>query len=119
MKSQQFEFLDLIRATTEEINQYQIEYWQSFSYFTTWQFWALVLMLILPLIVLFIAIDKSKILLLGFFGFNYHVWFSYTNSIGIGLGLWEYPYHLIPGLPSFSLDASFVPVSFMLLYQWT
>src|SRR5699024_6153519 len=63
--------------------------------------------------------DKSKALLLGFFGLNYHVWFSYTNSIGVGLGLWEYPYHVIPFLPSFSLDAALVPVCFMLLYQWT
>ncbi|MGM8365699.1 CBO0543 family protein [Virgibacillus sp. W0181] len=119
MKSQQFELLKVIRGEAEKLSEYQIEYWQSFSSITTWQFWALVLILILPLIVLFIIIDKSKILLLGFFGLNYHVWFSYTNSIGVGLGLWEYPYHLIPSLPSFSLDASLVPISFMLLYQWT
>src|SRR5690625_2534854 len=42
-----------------------------------------------------------------------------SNSIGVGLGLWEYPYHVIPFLPSFSLDAALVPVCFMLLYQWT
>src|SRR5699024_1852010 len=38
---------------------------------------------------------------------------------GVGLGLWEYPYHVIPFLPSFSLDEALVPVCFMLLYQWT
>src|SRR5699024_12644565 len=73
----------------------------------------------IPLIILFFSIDKSKALLLGFFGLNYHVWFSYTNSIGVGLGLWEYPYHVIPFLPSFSLYAALVPVCFMLLYQLT
>ncbi|WP_160141723.1 hypothetical protein [Salicibibacter halophilus] len=34
-------------------------------------------------------------------------------------GLWEYPYQLVPFLASFALDASLVPVCFMLLYQWT
>ncbi|WP_240374050.1 CBO0543 family protein [Bacillus piscicola] len=119
MNSQQSELLDVIRAGAEKVSHYQLEYWQSFSNLTTWQYWLLVLMLVTPLIVLFIWIDKRKILLLGFFGLNYHVWFAYANKIGIGLGLWEYPYHLIPCLPSFSLDASLVPVCFMLLYQWT
>lgn len=119
MKSQQLEFLDKIRKGAKEISQYQIEYWQSFSNLATWQFWALAIMLILPLIALFMVINKRKVLLIGFFGLNYHVWFAYTNKIGVGLGLWEYPYHLIPSLPSFSLDASLVPVCFMLLYQWT
>jgi hypothetical protein len=35
------------------------------------------------------------------------------------MGLWEYPYNLVPMLPSFALDASLVPVLFILLYQWT
>ena len=76
-------------------------------------------MLVIPLVVLFLKIDRSNIFLIGFYGLNYHIWFAYTNSIGIRLGLWDYPYEILPVLPSFALDASFVPVSFMLLYQWT
>lgn len=119
MNEKQSELLYQIRSMLEEVNQLQIEYWQSFSYFDTWQFWIVVIALILPIIILFFSIDKRKMLLLGFFGLNYHVWFAYVNKIGINMGLWEYPYELVPFLPSFALDASLVPVSFMLLYQWT
>lgn len=119
MKDKQFELLDKIRSASKEVMLLEEKYWQIFSNFETWQFWVLFLMLILPLIILFIFIDKQNMLLLGFFGLNYHVWFSYTNIVGIRLGLWEYPYNLIPYLPSFSLDASFIPVCFMFLYQWT
>src|SRR5690625_1054148 len=119
MNDNQLELLKVIRSISRELSQYQIEYWHLYSYVGMWQFWVEVLMIIIPLIILFFSIDKSKALLLGFFGLNYHVWFSYSNSIGVGLGLWEYPYHVIPFLPSFSLDAALVPVCFMLLYQWT
>src|SRR5699024_10986502 len=119
MNDNQLELLKVIRSISRELSQYQIGYWHLYSYVVMLQLCVEVLMIIIPLIILFFSIDKSKVLLLGFFGFNYHVWFSYTNSIGVGLGLWEYPYHVIPFLPSFSLDAALVPVCFMLLYQWT
>jgi hypothetical protein len=119
MKEEQLELLTKIRTFSVETTKLQIEYWKAFSDVGTWQFWLVALMLIVPLIILVLLIDRSKIFLLGFFGLNYHIWFAYTNSIGISLGLWEYPYQLAPFLPSFALDASLVPVAFMLLYQYT
>src|SRR5699024_2379949 len=119
MNDNQMELLKIIRSISRELSQYQIEYWQLYSYVGVWQCWVEVLMIIIPLLILFFSIDNSKCLLLGFFGLKYHVWFSYTNSIVDGLALWVYRYHVIPFLPSFSLDASLVPVCFMLLYQCT
>jgi hypothetical protein len=119
MNDKQEELLQKVRNATEDMTQLNIEYWNEFSSFDDIKFWVVVLMLVVPLVVLFLKIDRSKMLLLGFYGLNYHVWFAYTNSIGIRLGLWEYPYELLPVLPSFALDASFVPISYMLLYQWT
>ncbi|MDQ0252780.1 hypothetical protein J2S74_000152 [Evansella vedderi] len=119
MNEEQRSQLNEIRSMAEDLTKRQIEYWQTYSDFGSWEFWVVVLMLIVPLIVLFIFMDKSRALLLGFFGLNYHVWFHYTNAIGISLGLWEYPYSLLSFLPSFALDAALVPVCFMLLYQWT
>ncbi|MDQ0351832.1 hypothetical protein J2R98_001664 [Alkalibacillus filiformis] len=119
MKKTQYDFLNSIRSKQENLSQYQLEYWESFSSLGTWQFWIIMLFLILPLIILFIFIDKNKALLLGFFGLNYHIWFTYVNFIGTDLALWEYPYQVFPFIPGFALDASLVPVSFMLLYQWT
>jgi hypothetical protein len=65
-------------------------------------------------------IDRRKALLIGFFGFNIHVWFTLFDEIAVANGLWNYPYKLIPYLSaSFALGAAFVPVVFMLVYQWT
>jgi hypothetical protein len=119
MKEKQFEQLNEVRSMIEELSQLQIDYWKTFSGVDIWQFWLVVITIIVPLIILFFFIDKSKALLLGFFGLNYHVWFAYVNKVGISMGLWEYPYQIVPFLPSFALDASLVPISFILLYQWT
>ena len=119
MEEKQSEILQQIRSMTENVSQLQIDYFKSYSDFGNWQFWAVILILIVPLIMLFISIDKDKLLLLGFFGLNYHLWFAYTNIIFVGLGFWEYPYQPFPLLPGFALDASLVPVCFMFLYQWT
>ncbi|WP_019414192.1 hypothetical protein [Paenisporosarcina sp. TG20] len=119
MPEKQSEDLSQIRSMEEGLTQVQIKYWQSFSDFDTWQLWVIIVMMIVSLVVLFILIDKKNILLLGFFGFNYHVWFHYANAIGIKFALWEYPYQLIPFLPTFALDAALVPICYMFLYQWT
>ncbi|MGY4691176.1 hypothetical protein [Salibacterium sp. K-3] len=89
MKEKQLEFLTQIRSMGEELTHKKIEYWKSFSDFEIWQFLVLILTLIVPLIMLFIFIDKDKMLLLGFFGLNYYVWFAYINATGISLGVWE------------------------------
>lgn len=97
-----------------------IEYWQRFSDFNTWQFWFVCALLIIPLIAIYFLIDKKRALLIGFFGFNVHVWFTYIDIIGGFRNFWFYPYKVFPFLPtSFALDVSFIPVSYMLVYQWT
>nr|WP_281378816.1 CBO0543 family protein [Paenibacillus phyllosphaerae] len=63
--------------------------------------------------------DRRKAFLLGFFGLNVHIWFSYIDTYGVEHGAWGYPFKIMPYLPeSITLDTSLVPVSFMLLYQW-
>ncbi|MFD2043643.1 hypothetical protein ACFSTA_04550 [Ornithinibacillus salinisoli] len=119
MHQEQSELLQRIKSITKESTELQIEYWKMYSDYETWQFWVIILLVIIPLIVLFFVIDRRNILLLGFFGLNYHVWFHYINSVGIKLGLWEYPYQILPFLPSFALDAALVPILFILVYQWT
>ncbi|MUK88648.1 hypothetical protein GMD78_09620 [Ornithinibacillus sp. L9] len=119
MQKEQQEWLEKLRFLTEELTRLQNEYWWSYSGFGTWQLWAIVLLIIIPLIILFVVIDRRKILLIGFFGLSYHVWFHYLNATGIRFGLWEYPYQLLPFLPSFVLDAALIPICYMLVYQWT
>jgi hypothetical protein len=112
--------LSKISEKQQEIANDWVEYWKDYSDFSTWQFWFHVAMFIVPLIVLYINLDRRKAFHLGFFGFNIHVWFTYFDAFGTRQGLWTYPYQMVPFLPnSIGMDASLVPVAFMLVYQWT
>lgn len=103
------------RAALNQINELQdalakawITYWQQYS-MGTWQFWLHLLMFVLPLLALYFLIDRRKALLLGFFGFNVHVWFTYIDAFGIRNVLWNYPFPLTPILPiNLALDTSLI-----------
>lgn len=97
----------------------QIDYWKQYSDFNSWHFWFLVSLLILSLACLYFLMDRKKALLLGFYGFNIHVWFSYLTQISVWYDLWSYPYKIFPFFPGFTTSAAFFPVGFMLIYQWT
>ncbi len=114
---------ELFNKTNEmqsEVMKLQEEYWMKYTNIDSWQFWLMVVMLIVPLIVLYFKIDKDKYkyFLVLFYGFNIHVWFAYIDSFGVRRGFWEYPHSLTPYFPfSMALDGSLIPVSFMLIYQ--
>lgn len=103
------------KATHEAL----INYWKDFSIFTSLEYWIMVVILIAPLIYLFFKIDKSKIFLIGFYGYSFHMLFAYLDMYGRNLGYWNYPFPVIPIIPGLAIDSSFVPVFFMLMYQWT
>lgn len=112
--------LNDLKETQEKVSNQWIDYWVDYSSFDTWQFWINVSFIIIPLIVLYFFIDRKKIFLLGFFGFNIHVWMSYIDAIATRYNFFEYPYKTIPFLPTHvGIDTSLVPVLFILLYQWT
>ncbi|TWI55872.1 CBO0543 family protein [Halalkalibacter nanhaiisediminis] len=112
--------IEHIKATQLELTNLWYNYWQQFSDLSTWPFWVNLGFFVIPLIALYIVIDRRKAFLLGFFGFNVHVWFTYIDALGVSMDWWFYPYKILPVLPvSFALDASFVPVVYMLIYQWT
>lgn len=109
----------LIKEQQEGAHQW-LKYWQEYSAFDTWQFWFHVTMFLSPLIILYFAMDWKRALQLGFYGFNVHVWFGYFDDFGSTQGLWTYPYKMLPFVAhSLGMDASLVPVSFILVYQWT
>ena len=95
------------------------EYWMEWSLFTTFEFWLMAVLFIAPLVFVLIKIDKNKIFLIGFYGFCIHMTLGYIDMVGRNLGFWNFPFPLIPVLPGLVLDASVVPVTFMLVYQWT
>ncbi|KRG08904.1 hypothetical protein [Lederbergia galactosidilytica] len=119
MTTDQSKAFEKVLSSEEKLNKVSIDYWHQFSFVDTWQFWFDIVMLIAPLIVLFFVIDRKNIFLLGFYGFNIHVWFGYIDVVSMRLGLVNYPYFIIPYFQSLSLDAALLPVLFMLVYQWT
>lgn len=119
MKKGQLEFLEKIRKTEVELSDMWIHYWQEYSNLGTWQYWVGVAILVIPLVLLILFIDRKKILQLCFYGYSVHIFFAMVDAFGVLKGLWIYPYKLLPALPaSICLDSSFVPVSFILLYQY-
>lgn len=120
MTNEQKEFLDNLISSGENSTKSWIEYWLTYSFIDTWEFWVNLFLLISPLIFIYFMIDRKKIFHIGFFGFNVHVWFTYIDTFGARLGLWSYPYQVIPLLSAnFGLDVSFMPVFYMLIYQYT
>ncbi|MGM0901607.1 MAG: CBO0543 family protein [Bacillota bacterium] len=85
----------------------------------TGPFWVIFLMLVMPLVLIYFKIDRTKVFQIGFYGFNIHTWFTYSDAIAMRTGHVYYPFQVIPIMPvNFALDASLVPVTFMLVYQW-
>jgi hypothetical protein len=119
LNTRQKEYFEKLISGQEKNTQGFTEYWQTYSDFGSWQFWVILLMLIVPLVVLYFTIDRKNIFIIGFFGFATHVLFAWVEMFGIRSGLWGYPYQLIPYLPSVSLDVSLIPVGIMLVFQWT
>ncbi|MDE5414225.1 CBO0543 family protein [Alkalihalobacterium chitinilyticum] len=112
--------LDKITSMTEKLTQTQLEFWQQYSHIDTWGFKIVLFMFIIPLVFLYFVIDRKNIFLLGFYGTNIHIWFSYINIAGVKHGFFSYPFELIPYIPgNLSLDAALIPVVYMIIYQWT
>ncbi|MGF7034889.1 hypothetical protein J2T17_005858 [Paenibacillus mucilaginosus] len=108
-----------LRQMKKQYSSELMDYWIRYSNIDTWQFWACVVLLIGPLVLLFFILDRSKAIHMGFFGYSIHVLTFYADNFGVTHGLWDYPYKVMPFLPmSLMIDASLVPVLFMLVYQW-
>jgi hypothetical protein len=119
MDEKQLERLEQLRKTEITQSQKWMDYWQAFSDFSTWEFWFGVSLFVIPLIVLILFIDRKKILQIGFYGYGVHVFFTHIDNYGVNNGIWEYPFKIFPFIPTgIALDTSFVPVCFMLLYQY-
>lgn len=116
---EQWAKIEEIREAEITQSERWISYWQDYSSIDTWQFWVVLAMFLLPLVVLILFIDRRKVFQLGFYGYGIHIFFAIIDSFGVVKGLWIYPYKLLPALPaSVALDSSFVPVTFILLYQY-
>jgi hypothetical protein len=113
------EVLEKIMESEMKQNDRLHQYWLEFSSYAHWQTWVVFSMFIIPLILLVLFIDRRRVFQLGFYGYSVHIFFTYTDIIGTERAVWIYPYKLLPLLPSsITLGVSFVPVVYMLYYQF-
>jgi hypothetical protein len=110
---------DKIVKMGKESQKALIDYWKDFSLYTSFEYWLMVAFLIVPLVYLFFKMDKNKIFLIGFYGYSIHMLFAYLDLFGKNRGWWNYPFPVFPPIPGLSIDSSLVPITFMLVYQWT
>ena len=113
------EFWKQISEKNEELNALYHSYWHQFSDMGSWQFWMIISLLLLPLILLFFTVDRKRIFELFFFGFIVHVLWSYI-IIALGRsGYFMHHYFILPVLPiAINVTASVLPIGFLLLYQY-
>ncbi|MCK0472686.1 CBO0543 family protein [Halalkalibacter sp. APA_J-10(15)] len=113
------QYIDKIFDKHEELNTIVQSYWSQYSHMGTWQFWVVSSFLIIPLVILFFAVDRKRIFEVLFFGFVVHVLWTYAALALTNLGYFAYHYYSVPSLPaSLNMTVSVLPVSFLLLYQY-
>ncbi|RIW28928.1 hypothetical protein D3H55_20385 [Bacillus salacetis] len=87
--------------------------------FLTPQWWFLLSLLVLPWIVWWFLVDKSRIKQIWLFGVLLSILIIYLDDIGSELDLWNYPIKLVNIVPRLNpIDISVLPVMHMLIYQY-
>jgi hypothetical protein len=120
MSDKQQELLRELTNQASDLANGWSAYWKTYSNIETWQFWFVLAILVVPLIALVFLFDRKQAFRIGFYGLVIHVTATYIDLYAATHRMWEYPYKIIPFPPvSFWLDASLIPVTYMLLYQWT
>ena len=108
-----------INESSKKVTSLMYSYWHEHSDWGNWQFWVLLLCLLVPLVVLLIKLDRNRTFEILFFGYTVHMLWTYTDLALIRQGYIDHYYFLMPFLPqAFGITASLLPVSFMLLYQY-
>jgi hypothetical protein len=83
------------------------------------QWWFLLSLLIIPWIIWWIMVDKSRIKQIWLYGALMSILIIYLDDIGSELNLWNYPIKLINIVPRLNpIDISVLPVMQMLIYQF-
>jgi len=102
---------------TRQLTQAQIDFWRHKTLFT-WQWWFLVVLLIIPLIAWYKFADKKRLLQLILFFLLVMVMSITFDELFTILALRIYPHKFIPVLPRLtSVDYTIIPILFTLAYQ--
>ncbi len=103
----------------DELRRLMNTYWENYSSFGDWQFWLVLAVMLVPLVLVYFVVDRKRIFEIFFFGYTVHIVWTY---IDIGLAkynLFIHTYFLTPLFPAaLSMTASALPVGYLLVYQY-
>ncbi|GGE43249.1 hypothetical protein GCM10011391_22590 [Pullulanibacillus camelliae] len=101
------------------LNMVLKDFWDQFSSWNTWQFWVILAVLIFPLVLLYFFMDRKRLFEIFFFGYTVHILWTYVDIFLETHNYMIHTYMLTWILPyALNLTTSFLPVGFLLLYQY-
>lgn len=101
----------------ENVKQ-DINHWINHELFT-WNWWILVLFIVIPLIIWLLVVDRKRMLEFLLVWTLVIIPTSYLDAIGVDLKFWVYPVQFIPITPrAIPFDIFMVGITYMLLYQF-
>ncbi|XQY91192.1 CBO0543 family protein [Metabacillus sp. HB246100] len=103
----------------DDVNDKGFYHWYYDDLFAlTW--WVLFFATIVPYFIWWRIVDRKRLMEMTSFGLFSATLASFLDVIGVTIGLWGYPDKLIPVLPPLlPADLVIIPVSSMLIYQYT
>jgi hypothetical protein len=113
------EYWEQIYSQSEKMNSLITSYWREFSGLSTWQFWVVLALMVLPLILVYLAVDRSRTFEIFFFGYTVHILWTHADSFFERYSYFVHTYFLFPMFPyALNMTASALPVGFLLIYQY-
>jgi hypothetical protein len=85
----------------------------------TWQWWALVALLIIPWLIWWKLVDRTRIGIILAYGIYIIFVVTAMDATGAALQYWMYPIKLLPAVPdSVGIDRGLLAVVHMFIYQY-
>ncbi|WP_101845444.1 CBO0543 family protein [Halobacillus sp. Marseille-P3879] len=112
------ETYEKIRNMHEQLTEMRYDYWISYNVFT-FQWWLLLIVLIIPWIVWWKLVDKRRLNHILLFGTILMIFIIMLDDFGLEQHLWSYPY-LLTSVPTrlLPVDQGIMIVAHMLVYQY-
>lgn len=106
-----------INRLREQMHQLDYMQWKTEALFT-WQWWLLVGLTVIPLIIWWKIVDKRRVYEIAFYGCMINIMALLLDDFGTNLLWYNYPIKLIPFLPPLvTADSILVPIILMIVYQ--
>jgi hypothetical protein len=110
--------ISIMNDLQREYAQLAIENWLTDGLFT-WTWWFLISATVIPWLIFFYLLDRSRALSIWLFGLMQILITTFTDDLGSELNIWVYPIKFVPvSLIAMPFDFSIIPVFFMLVYQY-